>query len=119
MQTRTIDLELSLRRVVPRWVAEMVRFVPFGYGNPRPTVAIRHLHIEPRSPRTALLTDGATRIAAKGRFQTLRAGERYDVVATPAMVAGELVLTVSDVRASARPSEPGRTSDTPYRHEAV
>lgn len=118
-KTRTIDLELPLKHVAIRWVEETERFAPFGHGNPRPTAAIRGLAIEARSPRRATLSDGAMRVAAEGPFSTSlpagggpASGGRYDVVARAAIVAGRLVLTVSDVRASAVPSEPARISSS-------
>ena len=115
-RTRAIDLELPLKRVAPGWVEEAARFAPFGHGNPRPTVAIRGLALEAKSPRTAMLSDGTMRVAAKGPFSTGLAAEgapgsrgRYDVVASPVILAGQLVLSVSDVRVSAAPSEPAPT----------
>lgn len=112
---KTMDLELALEHVTPRWVEETKRFLPFGEGNPRPTMVLRRLAIDAKSTRTAVLTDGSTRIAAKGRFPAVVSGERYDVIASPDVINGELVLTVSGVRTSAAPSEPGLTSRTPYR----
>jgi single-stranded-DNA-specific exonuclease len=109
LKTRTMDLELPLNALAPRWVEETERFAPFGHGNPRPTLIIRHLTLTTKSPRTATLSDGTTRVAAKGQFSTLISGRRYDVVASPAVVAGELVLTVSDARGSTAPSGPAQT----------
>ncbi len=109
VKTRTVDLELSLSAVRPEWVEETGRFAPFGHGNPRPSIIVRHLAIEMQSPRRAVLTDGTLRLAAKGQFDSLDRGERYDVVVSPVRAEGELVLTVSDVRGSAGPSGPVRT----------
>ena len=114
-RARTVDLELPLRDVQPDWVAELSQLAPFGYGNPRPTIVLRQVAIEPTSPRIARLSDGAVSVAAKGRFPELREGERYDVVATPTVAEGAVALTVSDVKGAAAPSEPSRTSGTPYR----
>jgi len=109
MRTRRIDVELSLRAVEPRWVHETERFAPFGQGNPRPTVLIGHLTIETRSPRVAVLCDGRRRVSATGRALTGFSDGPYDVVASPSLVNGELVLAVSDVRASTAAWEPVRT----------
>ena len=114
VQTQTMDLELPLKQITQRWVEETDQFAPFGEGNPRPTVVIRRVGIAAKSPRTAVLTDGATRVAAKGRFPALVGGERYDVITSPAVRDGELVLTVSGVRSSAAPTAPGQTSSRPY-----
>jgi len=121
-RTRTIDLELPLKRVSLRWVEDTERFAPFGHGNPRPTVAIRGLALEAKSPRTAVLSDGTVRVDAKGPFATglpaeraLGSRGRYDVIATPVILAGQVVLSVSDVRASAAPSEPAPISSSPCR----
>ena len=100
VQTRTVDLELALADVAPGWVGETERFAPFGPANPRPTVAIRRLAIEARSPRMARLSDGTTQVAARGPFATVAGGGRYDVVATPTLANGDVVLAVSEVRAS-------------------
>ena len=108
LHTRTIDVELPLGAVAHRWVGETERFAPFGHSNPRPTVAIRRVSIETQSPRRGYCCDGTLRVAARGVFSTLQREERYDVVASPAIAEGELVLTVSGVRASVAPSEPGR-----------
>lgn len=112
---RTADLELPLGRVEPRWVEETERFAPYGHGNDRPTVVIRHLTIEPRSSRTAVLSDGTIRIVGRGRWATLASCDRHDVIASPALMGREVVLTVSDVRGSTGPSEPAQTSGTTYR----
>lgn len=115
VQTKTIDLELALEDVAPSWVGEAAGLAPFGQGNPRPTVAIRRLTVEQHSPRMATVSDGVRRVAARGVFPALVPGGSYDVVASPVMAAGELVLTLGDVRASAAPSEPARTSGSSYR----
>jgi len=98
LKTRTIDLELPLSEIQPRWVEETEQFAPFGHGNPRPTVVLRRLRIEWRSPRTAVLSDGMTRVLGKGQFPDEALGGRYDVVARPAVVEGRLTLAVSDVK---------------------
>lgn len=112
---RTADLEMPLGRVQPQWVEEMERFAPYGHGNDRPTAVIRHLTIEPRSSRTAVLSDGTIRLVGRGRWATLASCDRHDVIASPALVGREVVLTVSDVRGSTGPSEPAQTSGTTYR----
>ena len=104
VKTRTIDLELPLGGVAPGWVGEAERCAPFGFANPRPTVVIRRLAIEARSPRMARLSDGTTQVAARGPFSALAGGERYDVAAVPAVADGEVVLAVSEVRASQPPA---------------
>ena len=108
LKTRMVDLELSLKAIARKWVEEAERLAPFGHGNPRATVVIRRVAIDVTSPRMAHLADGTMRVAAKGSFSSLVDGGRYDVVASPAVIAGELVLMVSDVRASAAPSAPAR-----------
>ncbi|MBI3320797.1 MAG: DHH family phosphoesterase [Candidatus Omnitrophica bacterium] len=114
-QVRIIDLELPLDAVTSSWAAEVERLAPFGRGNPRPTVALRHLRLEVKSARRAVLSDGSVGIEARGTFPIPVDGERYDVVASPMLAEGELVLTVCDVRVSAEPWEPARTSGTSYR----
>jgi len=103
LRTRTADLELPLGACEPRWVEEATRLSPFGHGNPRPTVILRHLAIEATSARVARLSDGTTAMRAKGAFASLVPEGYYDVIGSPALVEGELVLTVSDVRASQPP----------------
>lgn len=100
VKTRRVDLELPLEAMHPSWVEDIERFAPFGSGNPRPTVIIRHVTIDVRSPRSAVLSGGTKRIAAKGRVPTPVAGGRYDVLGSPSMVDGEPVLMVSDVKVS-------------------
>ena len=115
--TRTIDAELSLEAVTVRWAEEVGRLAPFGIGNPRPTVVIRRLRLDVRSPRIGVLSDGAREVAARGPFAELTSGGWYDVVATPVMCGGVLTLTVSDVKDAAAPSTPGRISGTPCTSE--
>lgn len=103
VKTRTIDLELPLSAVESGWVGEVDRFAPFGQGNPRPTVVIRRVTIEPKSPRTAVISDGTVRMLGKGSYPAGVAGASYDVVAIPSLAEGELVLTLSDAKASAAP----------------
>ena len=98
LKTRAIDLELPLSEIQPQWVEETERFAPFGNGNQRPTVVIRRLTIDARSPRTAILSDGTTRVFSRGQFPDEVLGGRYDVVASPAVVEGQLMLAVSDVK---------------------
>jgi single-stranded-DNA-specific exonuclease len=109
VKVRMVDLELPLGSVARGWVDETARLAPFGQGNPRPTVALRRVTIEIRSPRTATLSDGTHRVPAKGSFFGVDSGSRYDVLASPGVVEGTLVLTVSDVRGAAAPSGPVRT----------
>jgi len=116
IRTRTMDVELPLAAVEPRWVEEAGRLSPFGHGNPRPSVVIRHVAIETTSPRLGWLSDGGVRVRAKGNFATLAAGTRYDVAVTPAVLEGAVVLTVSDAKPSTGLSGPVRTSGTSYRH---
>ncbi len=111
--SRLVDLELPLAAITPDWVGETMRLSPFGYGNPRPTVAIHGIALEAVSPRLGVISDGTRRLEARGRFATLGTGERYDVVAQPVLAGGALTLTVSDVRAETAPSEPGPTSGRP------
>ncbi len=141
IRTRVVDLELPLGAVAPQWVQEIERFAPFGQGNPRPTVMIRRLTVTLKSPRTAILSDGKTHVVGKGTFSAclspacdvpgtaLGSEGRYDVVASPALVEGELVLMVSEAR-GARPTAnspvsesapwgPARTSDRRCTPEAV
>jgi single-stranded-DNA-specific exonuclease len=101
--TRTLDLELPLEGVSPGWVAQAERFAPFGQGNARPTVVVRGLEVTARSPRTGWVADGRRRIAARGRLPVPVAGGRYDVVATPGLDDGEVVLTLADARAATGP----------------
>ena len=44
---------------------------------------------------------------------------RYDVLVSPKMVTGELVLTLADVKVSQGAGERGLSEDTQYRHEFV
>jgi single-stranded-DNA-specific exonuclease len=111
LRTRAIDLELPLAAVEPGWVGELERLAPFGQGNPRPTVAFRRLRLERRSARTAVLSDGARQVAARGMVPSGPDGERYDVAASPSLAGGELVLTVTEVR-PAQLAAPGAASGT-------
>ena len=109
VKTRRVDLEVPLEAVHPRWVEEVERFAPFGSGNPRPTVVLRHVTIDVSSSRSTVLSDGTRRIAAKGRVPLPVADGRYDVLASPSMVDGEPVLTVSDAKVSTVPWGLART----------
>lgn len=117
--SRSVDLELPLSAIARRWVQEAEQLAPFGQGNPRPTVAIRRVTFEVRSPRVAVCSDGRTELAAKGSFAGVVSGERYDVVATPTLAGDVVTLTVSDVRGAAAPSRPARTSGTPCTPASV
>ena len=99
---RIIDLELTLAGLEPGWIGETERFKPFGAGNPKPTVLIRQVRIEPASARTGMVTDGQIRCAARGEFRDVALGARYDVLASPAVTKG-LELLVSDARAAGGP----------------
>jgi single-stranded-DNA-specific exonuclease len=107
LPTRMVDVELPLSGLARRWVEETQRFAPFGQGNPRPTAAIRRVAVEVKSPRRAELVDGSTRLAARGPFEAVEAGTRYDVLASPSLENGRLLLTVSDLRAIQATTSPG------------
>jgi len=125
LTTRMVDVELPLSGLQSRWLEEVERFAPFGQGNPRPTIVIRRVTIDVRSPRLATLSDGTRRLAAKGRWSEdvggMSSGPRgaYDVLASPALIKGEPVLTVSDVRGATGPSAPAQTSSTRYTPAAA
>lgn len=110
---RWIDLEVGLRELDTAWVGELARFAPFGHSNPKPTVLLRGVAIERKSPRIGTIVDGTRRIAARGVFPPPVAGQRYDVVASPMLAERELLLWVNDVKGSAEPSAPVRTASTP------
>ena len=116
LKTHLSDLELPLEAIVPRWVEETERFSPFGRGNPRPTVVVRHLTIEMTSPRIGVLSDGTRRVLARGRFPVVVQGGRYDVLASPALTEGKVVLMVSDVKVSTAPWGLAQTSGTRCTH---
>ena len=86
---------------------------PFGIGNPKPTVVIRRLRLDVRSPRMGVLSDGTREVAARGAFAQLTSGRWYDVVATPTNDGGTVTLMVSDVKDATELSTPGRISGTP------
>lgn len=114
VRTRRVDVELPLEAIHPAWVQRMEAFAPFGRGNPRPTVVIRHVTLEVASPRTGWVTDGRRRVKVKGSLPPVSGGW-CDVAVSPTLVGGELVLTVSDVRVSSGLSAPGRISGTSYK----
>ena len=106
---RPVDLELALEQIEPGWVGELQRLKPFGAGNPKPTVVIRRVQIEPRSARIATIADGRRQCLARGEFGEAVRGGRYDVLASPALVTGELELSVGAVRVAAAPCALGPT----------
>ena len=114
MNTRTVDLELSLSELRPVWVREWERLSPFGQGNPRPTVLLRRMAVRGLSARTGTVSDGRVRVAVRGRVPMVDPEGYYDVVASPALAGEELVLTLGGARVSGVPPEPVRTSGTTY-----
>lgn len=114
VRTRRMDLELPLSALEPAWVERVGAFAPFGRGNPRPTVVIRYVAMEAKSPRIGWISDGRRRVKVRGSLPAVP-GARCDVAACPALVDGEIVLTVSDARVSSGLSAPGRISGTSYR----
>ncbi len=100
LKTQVIDLELPLEAIQPSWVEEVERFAPFGVGNRRPAIGVRGVTVKVQSPRTGTLTVGRARMSAKGSFQGLVSGGRYDVALIPAMAGGKLTLSLADVRPS-------------------
>ena len=115
LNTRTVDLELSLGEIQTVWVSEVARLSPFGQGNPRPTVLLRRVAMRGLSARTGTVSDGAVRVAVRGRVPVVDPEGAYDVVASPALASGELVLTLGEARVSEAPPAPVRTSGTTYR----
>ena len=104
LKTRTADVEVPLRAVEPQWVGELDRLAPFGQGNPRPTVILRRVTMQAVSARVARLSDGAVSLRGKGSCLDVVPEGRYDVLGSPTLAEGEVVLTVNDVRAAAAPS---------------
>ena len=113
-QPRWVDLELPLKAVELGWVEELERFAPFGQGNPRPTVLIRGVTIEAKSPRSAMLSDKHSRLPATGTLPQAAAGEHYDVIASPMGLTRQLRLALRDVKVSAGPSARGPHAGTRY-----
>ena len=112
MSTRTVDLELSLGELRPASVREWARLSPFGQGNPRPTVLLRRMAVRGLSARTGTVSDGRIRVAVRGRVPMVDPEGYYDVVASPVLVAEELVLTLGETQVSGVPPGPARTSGT-------
>ena len=109
-RTMTVDCELPLSSMASRWVAEIERFAPFGAGNPRPTVLIRRVRMERESGGGMALSDGLTRVRAKGVRLAGWIGShpdgsagRLDVVASPVRIRNEVTLMVQDAKASEEP----------------
>jgi hypothetical protein len=93
-----VDLELTLLDLQPSWIEELRKLAPFGQGNPRPTIALRRVTIEPSSARAAVITEGSTKMAVRGWFPDLAAGECYDALVSPDDPGSGHGVTVSDVR---------------------
>ena len=117
--TRTVDLELLLSQVQAAWVGEVARLSPFGQGNLRPTVLLRRMSLRSLSARTGTVSDGTVRVAVRGRVPVVDPEGVYDVVASPALASGELVLTLGEARVSEAPPAPVQTSGTTYRRAPV
>jgi single-stranded-DNA-specific exonuclease len=100
IRTLAVDLEVRLRDLTTRFASTVERFAPFGRGNPRPALLIRKLAVEACAPGRTWVTDGATRVRVRDRRGALVPSERYDLVASPALDGGELVLSICDVRLS-------------------
>jgi single-stranded-DNA-specific exonuclease len=115
MASRTVDLELSIGDLQPGWVGELARLAPFGQGNPKPTIMLRGVAVRNLTARSAVVSDGTVQVGAKGRIPVVDPEGTYDVVGSPALAAGEVVLTLSEARVSEARPEPGRISDTQYR----
>ncbi len=117
--TRVADLELPVSAISAEWVREAAQFAPFGPGNPRPTVLIRDVSLEMKSPRTGSLVQGSERRAARGMFEGLVSGGRYDVLASPSMTGEEVTLSLVDVKGAAAPLAPGLSAGTTCTPAAV
>ncbi len=104
LKTRVIDLELPLCDVTELWVGETSRLAPFGQGNVRPTIVIRGVTIQVKSPRVASVCDEGRSLPAKGQFSGVSSGGRYDVIATPVWTGSEVALMLNDVKGSEEPS---------------
>ena len=97
----TIDLELTLREVTTSFVSALEHFKPFGPGNPRPLILLRRLALERNPAGATWVTDGrTTRLRTRGGLAGLLSAERYDVVTSPALVEGRVVLSICDARIS-------------------
>ncbi len=92
------DLDLPLAALEEGWVAELERFAPFGMGNPKPTVVVRSVRFETKSPRRGWISNGAQRISIQGTIPTGPLSGCVDVAASPSMDRGELTLRLRDVR---------------------
>ncbi|HEX9779755.1 MAG TPA: DHH family phosphoesterase [bacterium] len=100
---RTADLELPLPAVTADWALEAGRLAPFGHGNPRPAVVVRRVSVEIKSPRRGWVAADGRRIPVKGALPPPDSGMLYDVLASPSVEAGEVVLTLRDAKISAAP----------------
>jgi single-stranded-DNA-specific exonuclease len=96
------DLEAGLPDFSADWVAEWEKFAPFGMGNPQPTVVIRGVSIEVKSPRRGWATDGRMRLPIEGAI-TPGIDARVDLAASPVIESGELTLLLRDLRIASEP----------------
>ena len=106
---RLLDLELTLGEIETAWVEETAKLSPFGQGNSRPTVVLRRVSLQSLSARSGTVSDGVTRLAVRGRVPVADPEGWYDVVASPALASGKLVLTLGEARISEAPPGPART----------
>ena len=95
-----VDAEGTLEQVTVAIGEQMERCAPFGSGNPRPSLMLSGLSVRRETARRGWVSDGTRRLKLWGTLEGCAEGERYDVVVSPMLKDGELVLSLTDTRMS-------------------
>lgn len=96
-----IDAEVSVRDVTTAVASSMERLAPFGPGNPRAAVLMRRVSVRQEATGGSWVTDGTSAVRLRGRLTGVVPSERYDVVGSPGIQEGKLVVAMRDVRMAA------------------
>jgi len=114
----TIDAEVRLDDLTPDVATSLEALNPCGPGNPRPTFLVRGVRRTERDAGRVGLTDGRAWLAVKGKARDSMASGSYDVVVSPTLVDGDVVLSLRDLQEPTH-VESGRGTETTGLFERV
>ncbi len=97
VQTLEIDAEWTMRDLTVEVVSVLERFKPFGPGNRQPLLLWRGVGVEADGAKKCL-TDGECSVGLRERALDLETSCQYDLVGTPTVQDGQVIVSVRDAR---------------------
>lgn len=96
-----VDAGVSLDQLTSSTAEQVERCAPFGTGNPKPVLRLSGVAVERDTARRGWACDHSRRVRLWGTLEGCAPDERYDLLVSPRLKDGELVLSLADARVAA------------------